>query len=37
MNAELSGIVAIFWIARKPEWEVLIATGIAGGPVTRRR
>jgi len=37
MNAELPRMVAILWMARKPEWEVWMATGIAGRLVTRRR
>jgi hypothetical protein len=34
MNPEL--MVAIFWIAQKPEWEVWITTGIEGSPTGRR-
>jgi len=32
MNPELTRMVAIFWIARKPEWEVWMATGMVGSP-----
>jgi hypothetical protein len=32
MNPELTWMVAIFWIARKSEWEVWMATDIAGSP-----
>jgi hypothetical protein len=32
MNPALTWMLAIFWIARKPEREVRMATGIAGSP-----
>jgi len=31
MNPELTWMVAIFWIAWKPEWEVWMPPGSTGG------